>query len=82
MAGLVTAHHGASGYPTESGYVAGLVVLAGALCLAAIAALWVPDGREQATGGGNDAEENRRIEVATGRDYPVAGSRWRPDGGR
>ncbi|GAA1518248.1 MFS transporter [Nocardioides humi] len=51
MAGLVTARHGTSGYPVESGYVAGLVVLAAALCLAAVAALWVPDSHHQATGG-------------------------------
>ncbi|TYL55454.1 MFS transporter [Nocardioides sp. BGMRC 2183] len=50
MAGLVTAHVGPSGFPQESGYVVGLLVLAIALALAAIGSLWVPNTHDQATG--------------------------------
>lgn len=49
MAGIVTAHLGGAGYPRESGYTTGFLVIAGCLLLAAVAALWIPDmGREDA----------------------------------
>ena len=43
MAGIVTAHAGPAGYPAETGYTTGFVVLSAALLLASLAALWLPD---------------------------------------
>ena len=42
MASVVTAHAGPSGLPQESGYTNGFLMLAGALVLAALAALLIP----------------------------------------
>jgi EmrB/QacA subfamily drug resistance transporter len=45
MASVVTAHAGAGGLPEESGYTNGFLLLAGALVLAAVAALFIPPVR-------------------------------------
>ncbi len=55
MAGVVTARLGATGLPAESGYVVGFAVLAGGMVLAAVAAMVMPDLRDQPT---HDAVED------------------------
>jgi MFS family permease len=49
MAGVVTAHHGPLGYPSERGYTAGFALLAVAMLGAAIVARWIPDIHQQPT---------------------------------
>jgi MFS family permease len=51
MAGIITAHLGAGGYPAERGYVIGFVVLGVVMALASLAALRIPDSHELATSG-------------------------------
>ena len=51
MAGVITAHHGAGGYPAERGYQIGFIVLGVVMALASIAALRIPESHEQVTGG-------------------------------
>ena len=51
MAGIITAQIGVGGYPAESGYTIGFVVLGVVMALASLAALRMPDIREQASGG-------------------------------
>ena len=51
MAGVVTAHVGASGFPVERGYTVGFAILAGCLLLAAGCALLIPDSHDQPTDG-------------------------------
>ncbi len=51
MAGVVTAHVGASGFPVERGYTVGFAILAGCLLLAAGCALLIPDSHDQPTEG-------------------------------
>ncbi len=43
MAGIVTAHLGADGFPLERGYTVGFLVLAAGLVIASVAALRIPD---------------------------------------
>ena len=43
MAGIVTAHLGADGFPVERGYTVGFLVLAIGLVIASVAALRIPD---------------------------------------
>jgi MFS family permease len=49
MAGVVTAHHGALGYPVEGGYTAGFVLLSIAMLGAAAVAWFIPDIHLQPT---------------------------------
>jgi MFS family permease len=51
MAGILTAHVGSTGFPAERGYEIGFVVLGAVLALASLAALVMPDTREQPTSG-------------------------------
>jgi MFS family permease len=51
MAGILTSHIGAGGYPAERGYQIGFVVLGVVMALASVAALWIPDSHEQTSGG-------------------------------
>ncbi|MEU9888928.1 MFS transporter [Sphaerisporangium sp. NPDC051011] len=57
MAGIVTAHVGSTGYPTELGYTIGFLILGLAMIPAFLAALCIPDNRSQPTSGRSaDAE--------------------------
>lgn len=47
MAGIITAHHGVTGFPAERGYQIGFLVLAVVIGLASIAALRIPDIHRQ-----------------------------------
>jgi hypothetical protein len=51
MAGIVTAHHGVGGFPAESGYTVGFVVLGVVMALASLAALRIPASRDLPTAG-------------------------------
>jgi MFS family permease len=51
MAGILTAHVGASGFPAERGYEIGFVVLGAVMALASLAALRIPRTFEQPTSG-------------------------------
>jgi MFS family permease len=51
MAGILTAHVGSSGFPAERGYEIGFVVLGAVMALASLAAMVMPDTREQLTSG-------------------------------
>ena len=49
MAGVVTAHHGSLGFPAESGYTFGFVLLAVAMVGATAVACFIPDIHQQPT---------------------------------
>ena len=49
MAGVITAHLGASGYPLERGYTIGFLLLAGGMLCATAAAAYLPEVRRQPT---------------------------------
>ncbi len=49
MAGVVTARHGPLGYPSESGYTAGFVLLGVAMTAAAAVAWKIPESRQRPT---------------------------------
>jgi len=51
MAGILTSHLGAAGYPAERGYQIGFVVLGVVMALASLAALGIPESRRPAGGG-------------------------------
>ncbi len=51
MAGILTSHHGAGGYPAEGGYVVGFLVLGAAMALASLAALRIPDSHQPTSSG-------------------------------
>jgi hypothetical protein len=51
MAGILTAHLGSTGFPAERGYEIGFVVLGAVVALASLAAMLMPDTREQPTSG-------------------------------
>jgi MFS family permease len=51
MAGIITAHVGIGGYPAESGYTIGFVVLGIVMALASLAALLIPESHQPPTGG-------------------------------
>jgi MFS family permease len=51
MAGIITSHHGAGGFPAERGYQIGFLVLGAVTALASLAALRIPDSHEQTSGG-------------------------------
>lgn len=51
MAGVVTAHLGAGGFPVERGYTVGFVILGLAMAPALVAAHFLPDSRNQPTEG-------------------------------
>jgi hypothetical protein len=51
MAGILTAHLGASGFPAERGYEIGFVMLGVVMALASLAAVLIPDSHEQRTSG-------------------------------
>jgi MFS family permease len=51
MAGILTAHVGATGYPAERGYEIGFVMLGAVMALASLAAIRIPATHEQPTSG-------------------------------
>jgi len=51
MAGILTAHLGAAGFPAERGYTIGFVVLGAVMALASLAAILIPASHDQPTGG-------------------------------
>ncbi len=61
MAGIVTAHAGPSGFPAERGYVVGFTVMGVVMATAALAALLMPDLREQPTRGRLADAENTQL---------------------
>jgi MFS family permease len=61
MAGIVTAQHGAAGFPSESGYTIGFMVLGGAMLLAAVVAFLIPELHHQRTGGRIADAENAQL---------------------
>jgi MFS family permease len=61
MAGIVTAKIGPAGFPAESGYTIGFLVLAAAMVAAAAAAYFIPDLRLQPTSGPLQDAENAEL---------------------
>jgi MFS family permease len=51
MAGILTAHHGSTGFPAERGYQVGFVVLGVVTALASLAAVLIPETHQQPTAG-------------------------------
>jgi len=51
MAGILTAHVGASGFPAERGYEIGFVMLGAVMALASIAAILIPETHHQESSG-------------------------------
>ncbi len=66
MAGIVTAQHGPSGFPAESGYTIGFVVLGCCMLLAAGAASLIPDLHELRTGGRLADADNAELAYVPG----------------
>jgi MFS family permease len=66
MAGVVTAHIGASGLPEEKGYVIGFTVLAGGMVLAALAAGVMPDIHDQPTYDAFEDADNAALGMMAG----------------
>lgn len=66
MAGIVTAHVGPTGYPLERGYVVGFSVMGAVMALAAVAAVLMPDLREQPTSGRLADAENAELGFVPG----------------
>jgi EmrB/QacA subfamily drug resistance transporter len=62
MASIVTSHLGAGGLPKEIGYTAGFAMLAGALVVAAVAALFIPT--EGIRSGPGPVPETEHAELA------------------
>jgi EmrB/QacA subfamily drug resistance transporter len=54
MSSIVTSHLTSTGVPSESGYVAGFIVLGGVMVLSVIAALLIPSAKKNAAGGRQD----------------------------
>ncbi len=61
MAGIVTARVGPTGIPVESGYTVGFVVLGAGMLVAAGAALFIPDLRDQPTSGPLQDADNAEL---------------------
>ena len=59
MTGIVVGHVGASGLPSEGGYTIGFLVLAGAMLLAALAAVFIPDIHDQPDDGPEESPGRR-----------------------
>ncbi len=74
MAGIVTAKHGPAGFPVESGYTIGFVVLGVCMLLAAVAASMIPDIHEQDTGGRLADADNAELAYIPGASGPGPGS--------
>ena len=70
MAGIVTAKHGPAGFPAESGYTTGFVVLGCCMLLAAGIASLIPDIHEQATGGRLADADNAELAYLPGASGP------------
>jgi MFS family permease len=70
MAGIVTAKHGPAGFPAESGYTIGFVVLGCCMLLAAAAACLIPDTHEQPTGGRLADADNAELAYVPGASGP------------
>ena len=70
MAGVVTAKHGPAGFPAESGYTIGFVVLGACMLLAAGAASLIPDVHEQDTGGRLADADNAELAYVPGASGP------------
>jgi EmrB/QacA subfamily drug resistance transporter len=66
MAGVVTSRTGAGGLPVESGYVTGFVVLAIGMILAAGAAMFMPNFREQPTHDALEDADNAALGMVAG----------------
>jgi MFS family permease len=64
MASLVTAHEGPGGLPREGGYVAGFLLLAGAMLVAALASVFVPAVRRDPATGQEPRPELDHAELA------------------
>ena len=61
MAGIVTAQVGPTGIPDESGYTTGFLVLGAGMLIAACAALFIPDLRDQPTSGPLQDADNAEL---------------------
>lgn len=61
MAGVVTARQGPGGFPAESGYTWGFVILGVGMLLAAVAAAFIPDIHEQPTAGRLEDARNAEL---------------------
>ena len=57
MAGILTAHVGAAGFPAERGYEIGFIVLGAVMALASLAALMIPAGDQPSSGALADAAD-------------------------
>jgi MFS family permease len=66
MAGVVTARLGPAGIPAESGYVVGFAVLGAAMTLAAVAAAFMPDVRDQPTHDALEDAQNAGLAMVPG----------------
>ncbi len=66
MAGVVTARLGPAGMPVESGYVIGFAVLAVGMVLAAAAAAFMPDLRDQPTHDALEDAHNASLAMVPG----------------
>ncbi|WP_341925798.1 MFS transporter [Nocardioides psychrotolerans] len=66
MAGIVTAQVGPTGIPDESGYTIGFFVLGAGMLLAAVAALFIPDLRDQPTSGPLQDADNAELAFLPG----------------
>lgn len=70
MAGIVTAKQGPAGFPAESGYTLGFLVLGGCMVLAAAVACLIPDFHDQPTGGRLADADNAEIALVPGASGP------------
>jgi MFS family permease len=75
MAGIVTAKHSAAGFPSESGYTLGFMMLGAAMLLAAVVAFLIPEMRHPRTGGRIADAENAQLGYV-----PAASAPSRPAG--
>ncbi|CAN5678676.1 MFS transporter [soil metagenome] len=72
MAGVITAHVGASGYPLERGYTVGFALLAVGMLAAAAAAAYLPEIRQPRSSHLMDAD-NGELGLLAGAPSPNAG---------
>ena len=66
MAGVVTARLGPTALPAESGYVVGFAVLAAGMVLAAVAAAFMPNVRDQPTHDPLEDAQNASLAMMPG----------------